>query len=730
MLDYDTRSFTGDNSLAPGEDDRLGFDEIASQFSAAILAAGKGRSFVFGLEGKWGSGKSSLLSKVIDQLQAQDIADKPEIVKFEPWLVGNRDGLLAHLFTELNKAIVRIEKRQGVIVPGKAQKAKAASNALRKFASGVGEVGGLIEVAGEATGFLPAKWGGKAIASLTNLSKPDTPTLEELKDNLTETLSSLDSQFLVIIDDVDRLDPEEVLEVLRLIKSVASIPNVSYVLCYDREVLAEGIAKVAKIESGNNYLEKIIQLTIHVPIPEPFQLRNWFGDIVFKIFDIPVEDQGRVRSAIDFEGGRQLTTPRAVKKSLDSLRFYSTVLGPSDVDIADLVWLTLIKDGNPKLYRWIEEYCGTAAAQAIGVAKIGEQEIKSELSRFEDTVPEGHFSDLMYRHVFSEILPGVSIDYDEGSFGLNIFAQMRPHEINEAINFRRLASPDHFRYYFSLGKPSHSLAKADYETFSRNVSSSVSDVSALLVQWHHEEVANGLTKTDYLLERISSHLVHDLDSESAANLILAFGATMDELFSLRPISNFQYNSVWDRAERLLRGLLSSMAPELRGGTIATLADAGKSIGWITSILRRETFAHGRYGSQGRSESEWYLTDGELDDFSGRIVDRYRRLSLKEIFDLPRPITVLFAWAQAGDESGPKKLIQKHLATDLEFVWVLERLTNLVRVNGVEALALSKDNVGPFLDYGKALERLAKIVEAGDELSERAEKLLLASKEAF
>ena len=50
------------------------------------------------------------------------------------------------------------------------------------------------------------------------------------------------------------------------------------------------------------------------------------------------------------------------------------------VDLADLVWLQFIKDGNPALYRWIEEYCGTAAAVSLRTARVEDAEKAQQLN--------------------------------------------------------------------------------------------------------------------------------------------------------------------------------------------------------------------------------------------------------------------------------------------------------------------------------------------------------------
>lgn len=79
----------GDKPLTRPEDDRLGFAPVAQHLAGAIVGLPATAGFVFGIEGRWGSGKSTLIALTKTALQSRD-ADAPETIDFSPWLVGNR----------------------------------------------------------------------------------------------------------------------------------------------------------------------------------------------------------------------------------------------------------------------------------------------------------------------------------------------------------------------------------------------------------------------------------------------------------------------------------------------------------------------------------------------------------------------------------------------------------------------------------------------------------------
>jgi hypothetical protein len=90
-------------------------------------------------------------------------------------------------------------------------------------------------------------------------------------------------------------------------------------------------------------------------------------------------------------------------------------------------------------------------------------------------------------------------------------------------------------------------------------------------------------------------------------------------------------------------LLSRLEPARRAAVVTAMFSGGAAIGWLTSLFRYETFAHGRYGDRLRSEDEWLFTNAELDAITELILGRYRAMSARGVFGCPSPISLLFAW---------------------------------------------------------------------------------------
>ena len=97
-----------DQPVTSRSGDRLGFTPIAEQLAKAIAGQRSPNGFVFAIEGRWGSGKTTLINLTIEALKTLGpIA--PEIVTFSPWLIGDREELLRSLFDELASSAIKID---------------------------------------------------------------------------------------------------------------------------------------------------------------------------------------------------------------------------------------------------------------------------------------------------------------------------------------------------------------------------------------------------------------------------------------------------------------------------------------------------------------------------------------------------------------------------------------------------------------------------------------------
>lgn len=100
---------------------------------------------------------------------------------------------------------------------------------------------------------------------------------EALKQDSPEALKQRRvTKFLIIIDDLDRLYPNEVLAIFRIIKSVGFLPNIMFLLAFDKGIVDKTIAKYYP-EDHKIFLQKFIQIYVDIP-PNDISLFEDFKD--------------------------------------------------------------------------------------------------------------------------------------------------------------------------------------------------------------------------------------------------------------------------------------------------------------------------------------------------------------------------------------------------------------------------------------------------------------------
>jgi hypothetical protein len=97
-----------------------------------------------------------------------------------------------------------------------------------------------------------------------------------------------DGRFVLFVDDLERCHPERALEVCEVATQLLNQEGVVTVLVADMEAIAhsaslrypllsgsaESDGEVDAIEAGRRYLEKIVQIQLSLPLPDPDDMRR------------------------------------------------------------------------------------------------------------------------------------------------------------------------------------------------------------------------------------------------------------------------------------------------------------------------------------------------------------------------------------------------------------------------------------------------------------------------
>jgi len=270
--------YNADRSLTDPSKDELGLAAVAQTVAERLIALQPEDGIVIGLQSPWGMGKSTFLNYLETALT---VAPRTIIVRFAPWLVDDRDALLHELFAELSRGLEPRERRnrhrsdfaefhQRREIAGQLRKFSRVAERLKSIpkAPHISLLKDTVDLPGLREIASIVRFGISTVAAL----KPKDQTLRQLKDEIVSRLALLNYRVVVIIDDVDRLERDEAREVFRLVRAVADFPNTTYLVAFDRVPLDLDAQRGADI--ARTYLDKIIQVPIFLPAPEPLDLQR------------------------------------------------------------------------------------------------------------------------------------------------------------------------------------------------------------------------------------------------------------------------------------------------------------------------------------------------------------------------------------------------------------------------------------------------------------------------
>jgi len=325
--------YSTDRPIDRAKQDRFARAGFAQRIADTIASRMDSAGLVLGLYGPWGDGKTSVLHMIEERLKIH--ADLI-VVRFNPWHFTSEEQLLKGFFGTLAAAI-------GKSVPTKKQK-------IGKLLS---DYNAVLE---------PIKVGGIAKALGAKLA---ATTLEESKERIEGFLKEANKHVVVIIDDIDRLDRAETHLIFKLVKLSADFAYTTYLLSFDDAVVAAALGErygAGEATAGRAFLEKIIQVPLHLPPAETVALRK----LVFEGVDRALDQAGITLSqaqtdafVMRFTGSLELslTTPRQAHLYANALLFALPMV-KGEVNIAEFMLIEALRLFHPRLHRTLRENPG------------------------------------------------------------------------------------------------------------------------------------------------------------------------------------------------------------------------------------------------------------------------------------------------------------------------------------------------------------------------------------
>lgn len=752
-----------------GDNDILGVKVFAEKIAQSIFKqCTKGKksqsvadqSLVFGLEGAWGSGKSSLKNEILKQIRILSKGSKtrkPIIVEFDPWIQRGVQPLVGALLEEIKSAVISAGIASGEIkqvTSGQLKWIGSKTAEYRDVISSLAEFSATIVSETLPIPYLKAVTAGIGQIASHMPKRADDPSLsvrslKQQKKEVNASLEQLAETLIISIDDIDRLDPQEIMEVMRLVRSVADFSNTIYLLNYDPRIVTLAAKEAHGVIGSRNYLDKIVNVPIRVPVPEAFDLRAWFEKEFLEIlqewhsehgFPHFKDDQNDLHGAVSSAGNIFLRTPRDVRRALDSVRLTLSSL-TRRLWPADLAWISIIKIGSTELHNWIERYLTEMAHIAENDATATRTDVMmfdSELGK----IAVGLGSSKRYlRRFLGERLGSIreekrKIEIDQTTpfvFEMRgLFDQTFANSLPDITKFRRLASPYDYKFYFKFQSPVAAITDADERLLISSLNDGIETSHRFLVQLDNIRVGFLPSKLQHLFRYLKRQ---EAISFSPPQRRAFFGGLMkmlDDPSRFEEVGFMHSIRGWLEAAALLPKLLPETNDDESRAEIAESYQKGEAISWLTYVVRK------CHNVRRQSDRDQWLSDWQFETAKDAILRRYAKLNLAELLLTARPTENFFAWSSLAQTEVTRDFMLKYSQYDGDFLSCLELIQGVATSAAWSNLDQPKtryflgvDSLQNFFDVPSTISRLEKLRDNYDAegFSIRARAILNAIDEA-
>lgn len=609
-------ALSADRPSTDPKDDLFGHAPFAKSLADSICRYPGSDGLVLALYGPWGSGKSTVLSYVQHYLEQHPQDEQPVLVKFNPWWFCGQENLVRAFLGQLQ-----------AVLPAKSEKFKQLGDLLADFAEGIG---GLIDLTGVSAG------AGGLIGKLLGHAKRKPKDVPALKQSITTILQKAGKRILVVIDDIDRLTPEETRQLFTVIKALADFPNVVCLLAFDREVAAQAIEPQSGLP-GERYLEKIIQVPFDLPPVDRVALRAaLFKRLDEVLGDTPEGsfDQSYWTNVYHDGIDPLIQVPRDVVRLTNTLAVtYPAVHG--EVNPVDFIALESLRVFLAALYDVVrtnpDRFSGHSRDDRYEANRKAAQAFHEQ---WINEIPEA------FRVSTQALLERIFPKIGQMGYGSDWLAEWRRN--------LRACHPDVFPIYFRLTVPPGAIRRSEMRAL-LSLAASPSDFGNALVQAKEERRPDGISKARALLERLMDHVENDIPDAQISSVIQALFNVGDALIDSRDERGmFDFGNV-SRASRPVYHLLKRLTVDQRVAVLEVAIRSGSAVAvqlWLLQALDEAN-------TKAKESSEATLLGADdVERLKAAWLDRVRTMAGEANFlhhpELPRLLAIWRRWANDAE----------------------------------------------------------------------------------
>lgn len=288
-------------------------------------------SFTVLLSERYGQGKSSFF----EQIKNICTGHKIDVIVFRPWLSNNPDHLIINYFDLLKEELGNYNKE--------------LKKLLQSYSVLASE-----HITGKIT---------KEMSELLNEG-----SIEKQHDRISSILLEEGKLRIVLIDDVDRLQADELLALIKLVRNTADFPYIAYVIAADKEAMKETLKSVG-ISDPEEYLKKFFNFELLFPADDDNIIDSLKKNISSILREFGYGENDIKELSVDINNNAEYYAPvftnmRDVNRFCNVLSFVLDIMKKqddgisllNDIYVNDFVKICMIQYISPELYKMLRDY--------------------------------------------------------------------------------------------------------------------------------------------------------------------------------------------------------------------------------------------------------------------------------------------------------------------------------------------------------------------------------------
>lgn len=380
MIQASTTSIT-DKPISSLEQDRLKSKRYAETLAEFIQRSDT--PLTVGLQGEWGTGKTSMMYMLREILEKQNVATS--------W-VNTWEYSMFRGANQTTPAVLRgmLEKlKESCEQKGTWSKKDETNQKVKKIGRFIGNLANQVVQNQVGLDVKGAAEGDSEAETATEISFIKAQINEVIQDLIKDSNNEY-NRVVFFVDDLDRIPPTDAVEVLEALKNMFDVPNCIYVLAIDYEVVVKGLeGKFGKKTEENerefrSFFDKIIQVPFSMPtgtydISE--LLQDKLGAMGITIPENQKEAYTQVvKNTVGFN-------PRSLKRFMNSFSLLRSLRhlseddnGTTEFDDLILFGLLGVQISYNKIFRLVTMessfwnwHSGTASKFKVNLEKVEEQ---------------------------------------------------------------------------------------------------------------------------------------------------------------------------------------------------------------------------------------------------------------------------------------------------------------------------------------------------------------------